>query len=163
MGYTKKGKSSPFRPKRFRHLFRTACGNANVDNGYTEAFMGHSTSVSASYLEKGNGTFKKEYVKVEPYLTVFGIDSNKVTEMSRAIAELKVGLGEVTMKEMKNTTKISQLEKDNIDLRNQIKSMYEFVHRNFDPLLDFVDAISNFPEFEELKQKLLEAKYAKRE
>ena len=64
MGFTKKGQSSPFRPKRFRHLFRTACSNANVDSGYIMAFMGHASNVSASYLEKSNGMFLKEYVKI---------------------------------------------------------------------------------------------------
>jgi integrase len=168
MGYTTKGKASPFRPKRFRHLFRTACGNANVDNGYTEAFMGHSSTVSASYLEQGNGLFLKEYLKVEPYLTVFGVNKSKVTELSGEVEELKGSVTTLVKTEGIIQDKMASLEQSNASLvqRNtkleaQIKSMYEFVHRNFDNLLEFVDAISDLPEFEEMKKKLVEAKETK--
>lgn len=62
---------NPFRPKRFRHLFRTACGMAGIDPGFTHAFMGHRTDISGSYLEKPRGLFVKEYIKVEGFITVF--------------------------------------------------------------------------------------------
>jgi len=88
MGYTKYDESNPFRPKRFRHLFRTAMSNAHVDEGYVHAMMGHASSVSHSYLEKSDGLFIQEYVKAEPFLTVFGINKEKVTEMDEKIYHL---------------------------------------------------------------------------
>jgi len=153
MGYTKSNKQNPFRPKRFRHLFRTACGNASIDNGYIEAFMGHSTSISAGYLEKGNGTFLQEYVKVEPYLTVFGVSKTKVTEMGGEIEELKGSVQAMAKTEKIIHDKITELEDENSKLRKQIEDMYTFVHRNYDPLMEFVNTISDLPEFEELKEK----------
>jgi hypothetical protein len=40
------------------------------------------------------------------------------------------------------------------------RKWYEFVHKNFDPLMEFVNAISEYPEFEEVRRKLLEARGA---
>jgi integrase len=160
MGYTKSNKQNPFRPKRFRHLFRTACGNAGIDNGYIEAFMGHSTSISAGYLEKGNGTFLQEYVKAEPYLTVFGVSKNQVTEMSESIAELKSEVKVLTKSGEAVTDKIADLEKENTQLKTQISSTYAYVHKNLDPLLDVVNAIADTEEGRELIKRINEEKQA---
>ena len=151
MGYTKSNKQSPFRPKRFRHLFRTACNQVSIDNGFIEAMMGHTTSVSAGYLEKGNGTLLQEYIKVEPYLTVFGVSKTKVTEMGGEIEELKDSV-QVMAKTFKN---------ENIKLRKQIENMYAFVHKNLDPLLDVVNAISETDEGRALLKRIQEEKQSK--
>jgi len=161
MGYTKSHKQNPFRPKRFRHLFRTACNNANIDNGYIEAFMGHSTSISAGYLEKGNGTFLQEYVKVEPYLTVFGVSKNQVTEMSESMADLKSEVKVLTKSGEAVTDKVAALEKENTQLKTQISSIYAYVHKNLDPLVDVVNAIADTEEGKELLKKIQEEKQAK--
>jgi integrase len=161
MGYTKKRKQNPFRPKRFRHLFRTACGNAGIDNGYIEAFMGHSTSISASYLEKGNGTFLQEHVKVEPYLTVFGVSKTKVTEMGGEIEELKDSVQAMAKTEKIIHDKITELEDENSKLRKQIENMYTYVHKNLDPLLDVVNTIAETEEGKALLKKIQEEKQAK--
>lgn len=86
MGF-KNDERNPFRPKRFRHLFRTACGMAGIDPGFINAFMGHSTDVSGSYLEKPRGLFVKEYIKVEPFVTVFGKsgETEKLAERTKAL------------------------------------------------------------------------------
>jgi integrase len=91
MGFAKDGneKSNPFRPKRFRHIFRTACSNANIDQGFIEAFMGHASTVSAGYLEKSSGLFLNAYVKVEPYITVFGIDKSQIIAVNETVEDLK--------------------------------------------------------------------------
>lgn len=69
---------NPFRPKRFRHLFKTACTMAGIDPGFVNCFMGHKTDVSGSYLEKPRGLLIKEYVKVERYIIIFGRTSETV-------------------------------------------------------------------------------------
>jgi integrase len=89
MGYVKDKVASPFRPKRFRHWFRTACGIAHVEEGYTKSMMGHANDVSAGYLERNKGLFEMEYVKVEPYVTVFGINKTQVNEISQELEELR--------------------------------------------------------------------------
>lgn len=89
MGYDNDG-SNPFRPKRFRHLFRTACSMAGIDPGFTNAFMGHKTDVSGSYLEKPRGLLIKEYVKVERFITVFGktSETTRLAEKTEALEDL---------------------------------------------------------------------------
>jgi len=87
---------NPFRPKRFRHLFRTACSMAGVDPGFVNCFMGHKTDVSGSYLEKPRGLLIKEYVKVERFTTVFGKTSETVrlAEKTEALEDLYAERGE---------------------------------------------------------------------
>ena len=46
-------------------------------------------------------------------------------------------------------------------LKEQISSMYVFVHKNLDPLLDVIDEVSNTPEGAELLKKLQAKKQAK--
>jgi hypothetical protein len=89
MGYIVNEETNPFRPKRFRSLFRTACGIANVDAGFVQAFMGHASDMSATYLEKSDGLFLKEYIKVEPYVTVYGVDKSQIITVNENVDELK--------------------------------------------------------------------------
>lgn len=92
MGITKAEKANPFRPKRFRHLFRTAFGTKNIDQGYTNAMMGHATDVSAGYLNKSNGLFLKAYVQVEPLLTVYGVQKTQLQKVNEELDDMKVQL-----------------------------------------------------------------------
>jgi integrase len=70
LGMIEKGKQAPFRAKRFRKLFRTACARAGIDEGYRMCFMGHAGSVSDGYLETEPAILEAEYARVEPFLEV---------------------------------------------------------------------------------------------
>lgn len=121
MGYTKKHQASPFRPKRFRHLFRTACAIAQIDNGFTMAFMGHASDVSAGYLEQDTSIFEKMYVKIEPFLTVFGINKSAVNEMSREIAGLKDEVAVLAKGGKAITDRTTELEAEVKDLKEKLE------------------------------------------
>lgn len=109
MGYTADDTSNPFRPKRFRHLFRTACGIASIDNGFVMAMMGHASNTSAIYLEKSDGLFLKEYIKVEPNVTVYGVDKSQISLMNETVEELRQK-NEDTVKDLEaNKTKLIEL------------------------------------------------------
>jgi hypothetical protein len=155
MGYVVDNTSNPFRPKRFRHLFRTACSIANIDEGFVMAFMGHASNISGTYLEKSDGLFLKEYLKVEPYVTVYGVDKSQITLMSENYDELKSNLSEV----------INRQQKDKEELVQQIKSMYERIRKDYDPAMEMLNEISDIPEGAELLKKLnakkLEVEYEK--
>ena len=85
-----KGYQNPFRSKRLRHIFRTACTHAHVDEGYINAFMGHKTSVSKGYLEKDLAFLELEYSKAEPFLTVYGVGGTEGLEtIQTELAEWK--------------------------------------------------------------------------
>jgi len=88
MKVTKKDQPNPFRPKRFRHLFRNACTSAGLDPGIAQVFMGHKTSISASYLGRAKGWLLSQYVKVEPFLTVF--KSNQQMEIDSIREEMNL-------------------------------------------------------------------------
>lgn len=88
MGYDN-DEGNPFRPKRFRHLFRTACTMAGIDPGFINAFMGHKTDVSGTYLEKPRGLLVKEYVKVEGFITVFGKTGEETKRLSEKTSVLE--------------------------------------------------------------------------
>lgn len=150
MGYVKEGEANPFRPKRFRHLFRTACAIAEIDGGYVKAMMGHSSDISAGYLEKNSAIFKKIYLKVEPFLTVFGANRNLVNKMSQEVNVLK-----------NDFTKYSQrtlsLEDEVKDFKEQLKSATKMVY-SFEPILNMFNEIANTTEGQELIKRIHEAK-----
>ena len=151
MGYAQeKNKLSPFRPKRFRHLFRTACAIAKIDEGYIKAFMGHASDVSAGYLEQSSSIFAKLYVKVEPFLTVFGVNSNQVNEMTQEVNVLKDNVVDLAKKDL-------QLEAEIKDLKEQLKSATQMVY-SFEPILNTFNDIANTTEGQELIKKIQEAK-----
>lgn len=197
MGYAVDDSSNPFRPKRFRHLFRTVCGIVSIDNGFVMAMMGHASNISGTYLEKSDGLFLREYIKVEPYITVYGVDKSQITLMNETADELRqkyddaekelesnraeiIELYEKTEK-MKELDEIqsgefqlakSQLadvivkqQKDNEKLEVQIKSMYEFIHKDLEPALDAFDEITNDPEgnavWRKIQARKLEEEYEK--
>ena len=150
MGYTKKGEASPFRPKRFRHLFRTACAIAEIDGGYVKAMMGHASDVSTGYLEKNPAIFKKVYLKVEPFLTVFGVNKSLVNEITRQVGGLKDNVVDLVKKDLQLDTEIKEL-------KEQLKSATELIY-SFEPVLNTFSTISDTPEGQELIRKIHEAK-----
>ncbi len=157
MGYVIDDESNPFRPKRFRSLFRTACGIASVESGFVMAMMGHASNVSGSYLEKSDGLFLKEYLKVEPYITVYGgIDKSQITLMNENYDELKQKY-EAAEKELEsNNAKIIELyekservkelgemqaakqERDKAKLEDEIAELYKVLR----PYIENIDEIT---------------------
>ncbi len=166
IGYAKeKNVASPFRPKRFRHLFRTACAIAQIDEGYVMAMMGHASNISASYLEQSSGIFEKMYVKVEPLLTVFGVNQSVVNGMTKEIQNLKGHVDVLSKAGKIVSNKTEELEVKIETLQNKLEktqqlaeSWEKFFFKHYDPLLKFVQELSRLPEFAKLKQKALEAK-----
>ncbi len=149
LGYAKKsGESNVFRPKRFRHLFRTACAIAEIDKGYIKAMMGHSSDISGDYLEKNPAIFKKVYLKVEPFLTVFTGGNNQT---KKEVIDLKNDFVEHSRKTLK-------LEDEVKELKEQLKSATELVY-SFEPVLNTFSAIADTKEGQELIRKLREAKH----
>jgi len=123
MGYTRKDQANPFRPKRLRHAFREACSAAHIDQGYAQAMMGHSSGVSASYLEKGEGSFLREYVRVEPYLNLFGVDRNNVTDLAETVEAEKARVSDLEEKLSASTDRFAEVYDLNRALEARIGDM----------------------------------------
>ena len=141
MGFAKDDneKSNPFRPKRFRHIFRTACSNANIDAGFIMAFMGHASTVSAGYLEKSNGLFLNAYVKVEPYITVFGIDKSQIIAVNETVADLKQSTEELKSQIVAKDAEVRDLT-ERIKTVEAMKTSIEEIQSTF---LEFYQAMTS--------------------
>jgi integrase len=104
-----------------------------------------------------NFELKESYSKAMKLTTVLlngnGKVSKKVEEMEGEFQLTKSQLAEV----------IAKQQKDKEELLQQIKSMYEFVHKNLDPLLDVIDEISKTPEGSEALRKYRAKKQAEME
>ena len=96
------GEHNPLRPKRMRHLFRTACDTAGVPELHTNAFMGHRNHMGQEYSELSKAKLELEYLRVEPFLTVYGQNNEsleiredvkmlegRIVELNRELAEQK--------------------------------------------------------------------------
>jgi integrase len=82
------GEWNPMRPKRLRHLFRTACDTAGVSELHINAFMGHANGMGQSYSELSTAKLELEYLRVEPYLTVYGA-AEEASEVKEKISRLE--------------------------------------------------------------------------
>jgi integrase len=104
-----------------------------------------------------NFELKESYSKAMKLTTVLlngnGKVSKKVEEMEGEFQLTKSQLAEV----------IAKQQKDKEELLQQIKSMYQFVHKNLDPLLDVIEEISKTPEGVEALRKYRAKKQAERE
>ena len=98
------GEHNPLRPKRMRHLFRTACDTAGITELYTNAYMGHTNHQGQSYSEFSKAVLELEYLRVEPFLTVYGeIEESleikqDVAKLERRVVDLNKELGDMKRK-----------------------------------------------------------------
>ncbi len=143
MGLNNNDNVNPFRPKRFRHIFRTAFSHAKIDQGFANAFMGHKTSVSDSYLNKSRAQLTAAYSEVEKFLTVFGANGDSGLSEIREDLENKVKVlrDELTIRD----TKILELGKE---IKRVDESMVKLVK-------SFTAAIQNIESTESLKDLAL--------
>lgn len=96
----------------------------------------------------GNGIKVKKLIELE----------NALMDSQKRLTNIEV-TNEVLRKELDNVN--VEQQKDKEKLEQQISSMYEFVHKTYDPLLDVIDEIAKTPEGAELLKKLNAKKQAK--
>lgn len=146
------GEHNPLRPKRMRHLFRTACDTAGITELYTNAFMGHRNHMGQEYSELSKAKLELEYLRVEPFLTVYGQteESLEIKEDVRKMEARIVDLNkEIT--DHKRTTEIFRRENLIIqrelqllkDILDPLQPMLEFVNsfESPDAMMEFLNAI----------------------
>jgi hypothetical protein len=155
MGYTEDNRLSPFRPKRFRHLFRIACAIARIDEGYAKAMMGHSLGISGGYLEKDGSIFEKLYVKLEPYITVYASGEYEVNVITKEQRQLKDDFAKMTQRNLKLEADAIRMDTEVKDLKEQLKQAVEMVY-SFEPILNTLSAIADTEEGQELIRKVYE-------
>jgi integrase len=126
--YPEGSTQQPFRPKRMRHLFETACRRAGIPIDRSRTFMGHAGGVEMQYIERNLSEHKAFYAMVEPYLTIFG------TGEVEALDDLK---GKTEYQEQR----IKELEIANMELK-----------QNYDRLLD--ERIQDMEQFKQWQSEM---------
>jgi len=154
---------NPFRPKRFRHIFKSACTRAGIDLGFVHCFMGHKSSISEQYLEKPRAVLEAEYVKVEPFLTVFTTPEQEAVEelnellkstreeLNKVQAETKDKILELQNKIIQQTEIISELSQKNRELESKFQELEDKIHEFLREIL--LDKLVDLSIYEELAEK----------
>lgn len=135
MGLIITDETNPFRPKRFRVLFGTACSIASVEAGFKMAFMGHASNMSATYLEKSQGLFLKEYLKVEPWVTVYGIDKSQFSEVNQNVDALQQKIDDLSVENVNQGKLIDSLVESSAKSKEELVVLKTVVA----PLVDMYD------------------------
>lgn len=84
-------KDNPLTPTRLRHLFESACRKAKLDPDIKKLFMGHKTSMSGEYNTDNIDDLLEEYLRVEPFLTIY--EGTTSAEIEEDISKLKKWVG----------------------------------------------------------------------
>jgi len=143
MGVTNGETQHPFRPKRMRSIFRSACSIAGIEKGYINVFMGHRTDISDSYLEKPRATLELRYAMVEPYLTIFSGDtSQEIAEMKEQVLEYSARAHEYSERQDQAFDLMFRLEKENTELKVDVKDLKEAV----DGLMKYIQMLEELYE-----------------
>lgn len=91
------GERNPLRPKRMRHLFRTACDVAGIDEIYKNAFMGHKNNQGQDYSEIPRTVLELQYLRVEPFITVYGV-AEEALEIREDVRKLENRIADLNRK-----------------------------------------------------------------
>jgi hypothetical protein len=154
MGLINGSTQNPYRPKRTRSIFRSACSIAGIEKGYSNVFMGHKTDISDSYMEKPRATLELRYEMVESYLKVFTGD------MGQEIIEMKEKVDEYSERQEKAFDLMFDLREENKklnadvkDLRKEEKELREQVAKLTDDMMKLGE---KFGEMWALKERIEE-------
>ncbi|MFH0897606.1 MAG: hypothetical protein V1850_06130, partial [Candidatus Bathyarchaeota archaeon] len=103
----------------------TACDTAGINELYINAFMGHVNGMGQSYSEISIAKLELEFMRVEPYLTVYG--------ESEEISRLKTDLE----KDRENQQRIiNGMLAENIELKNALKNLEKESNAKYSHLED---------------------------
>ncbi|MHA1787102.1 MAG: tyrosine-type recombinase/integrase [Candidatus Thorarchaeota archaeon] len=106
-------KDNPLTSTRLRHLFESACRKARLDPDIKKLFMGHKTSISGEYNTDNIDDLLEEYLRVEPYLTIY--EGTTSAEIEADIEQLKENLTHMI-------SEYQRLEQSHNDLVNQFNT-----------------------------------------
>ena len=91
-----------------------------------------------------------DYLNIAPVLNASKEELEKLLKLKTEFDATKSQFGDMLVDQKKINEK---QQKDNEKLEQQIKGMYEFVHKNFDPVMELLNEISDMPEAEPLLKK----------
>jgi integrase len=127
---------NPLGTHSLRESFGSLMINSGVPDTIVDFWLGHEIGdMAKAYKETQFENLKKMYLEREHLLAV----SSSKGENERTRAEVKEVKDDLYQLHLKN----KKLSKEVESLKAQIGSMYDFVHKNFDPLVKFVNSIDD--------------------
>jgi len=142
---------NPLGTHSLRESFGSLMINSGVPDTIVDFWLGHEIGdMAKAYKETQFKNLKQMYLEREHLLSI----SASKGENEKTRAEVKEVKDDLYRLHLENT----KMKKEVKSLKQQISSMYEFVHRNYDPLLEFVDKLADMPEFEEIRRKVFNKK-----
>ena len=83
---------NPFRAKRMRHLFQTACDRAGISDRRSKTFMGHAGGIEMQYIERNLAEHEAQYAIVEPFISVYEISGKpeNMSELRKLVIDLSL-------------------------------------------------------------------------
>ena len=134
MGVLNGHTQNPYRPKRMRSIFSSACYQAKTDDGARHIFMGHSGSVSEGYREMPRANLEQIYARVEPFLTVFDDDKSQELAATRQKSDQALDLALDLREENKRMTQEIK------DLREMVEGLNALVTALDEQMNEFRDS-----------------------
>ena len=146
-----------FSAQDFRDVLQSALENANVHQNIAAPLLGHKVKgVDKHYSSHELEEFLQAFRSTLPWMVP------QTVEQVKAESEMKLSKQENTLthleyennklKDKINHVRTEVKEQDATwqeeikALKEQISSMYQFTHKNLDPLLDVIDELSKMPE-----------------
>jgi len=127
---------NPLGTHSLRESFGSLMINSGVPDTIVDFWLGHAIGdMAKAYKETQFENLKKMYLEREHLLAV----SSSKGENERTRAEVKEVKDDLYQLHLKN----KKLSKEVESLKAQIGSMYDFVHKNLDPLVKFVNSIDD--------------------
>lgn len=149
-----KGGYNPARPHSLRSAFNSQLVG-KIDETLREFWMGHSIgNVARAYLNMPTDELRKLYMSAEEFLK---IEKTSRDELDAKSKEVKLP-PEVSEKINLLTTEVERQRDELASSKVLVKDLYRLFRKQYDPLLKFVNELSEMPEFEELKKKMYDAK-----
>jgi len=144
---------NPLGTHSLRESFGSLMINSGVPDSIVDFWLGHEVGDMASaYKQTQFENLRQMYLDREHLLSI----SAPKGESEKTKAEVKEVKDDLYQLHFEN----KQMKQEIKSLKDQIGNMYEFVHKNLDPMLDLIDEISNTPEGVELLKKLNAKKQA---
>ena len=112
-----------------------------IDPGYTMCFMGHSSDMSALYLEKSPVELEDQYMRVEPLLTIYKTTTDETVRVLNTQIE-------ETQHEIDSLNRSLRLKDDQIYNLQKRMEQFEDVAREAKSVFDFLVSQGIIPELD---------------
>jgi len=127
---------NPLGTHSLRESFGSLMINSGVPDTIVDFWLGHEIGdMAKAYKETQFKNLRKMYLEREHLLSI----SASKGENEKTRVEVKEVKDDLYRLHLENT----KMKKEVKSLKTQIKNMYDFLHKNFDPLMEFVNSIDD--------------------